>query len=149
MGLVISRFGYASHVRGWVRTPSRGQQRTNHVQRDRARCHAIFFKAKHASRVDISAGQCSETHISPCNGLVPKEINLSYGVAVSKNSPESHRTYLGGTGPRIGRKTWNQNDLFQMLKEEWEKIPTSFPAQTDGLHAPRMSGHSPSKWFFQ
>jgi hypothetical protein len=36
---------------------------------------------KHALRVDISAEQCPETHNSPFDGFVPKEINSGYGVA--------------------------------------------------------------------
>jgi hypothetical protein len=61
-------------------------------------------------------------HILPCFRLVPKERKSGYGMTVSKSRPESHRASLGGTSPSKKRpKKLNQNDLFQMMNEEWEK----------------------------
>jgi hypothetical protein len=81
---------------------------------------------KHASRVDISAGKLTETHISPCYPLVPEEINSGYGVAVSNSRSESHRVVLGGTAPSMQKlKTVKSKRFVSNAEGAMGKIPTS------------------------
>jgi hypothetical protein len=80
----------------------------------------------HRVEVDISAEQSAKTHILPCYGLVPKEINSGYGVTGYG---------LGETGPSMQRPKTMKSKRFVSNPGKNTDIR---PGQTGGLHAPPL-----------
>jgi hypothetical protein len=71
----------------------------------------------------------------PCNGLVSKEINSDYRLAITKSRPESHRASLGGTGPSMQRPKTVKSKRFFLNAEgrmgkntDWSNWWTTCPS---------------------